>query len=147
MYPLITNWHLLRMMLATKARHALSRDAKPTADCSATQPFHLARGESTHLSFVPTAPGYIHATATWTGAALKMQLIRPDGSVAADAIGESPLTLHFHLRRGEFKHNHRKTYRVVLMHSVVTLTEEAAKGELRVAWGDRGAEVSPTPAA
>jgi hypothetical protein len=146
MYPRLANWHLLRMMLGMNARHTLTRDVMPTDDRSATQSFHLARGESIHLSFVPTSPGYIHATATWTGAALKMQLIRPDGSVAADAIGCSPLTLHFHLRRGEFQRNCGKTYRVVVMHIVVTLAEDAANGEFRVAWGEQPGEASPTPA-
>jgi hypothetical protein len=144
-------WCLMRMALAVKARHAMSYTAKQDDSTSKTE-VELARGASTVLPFIPSAPGYIHATATWHAVgdpvkplALKMQLIRPDGSVAADAIGCNPLALHFHLRRNEFKRNQGKAYRVVLMHTVATLGGEVAKGELRATWGDGGADETPAP--
>jgi hypothetical protein len=129
------------MLLARSARRSLTAVPNQPHECPASQAFDLAHGAATHVAFVPTAAGYIRATAAWTGPTLKVQLIRPDGSVAADAIGESPLTLHFHLRRGEFARNRGKTYRVVLMHSVVTRTEKAG-GELTVNWGEPGGEAS-----
>jgi hypothetical protein len=135
------------MVLGRSARQALAVASKQPDDRHAALRFDLAHGAATHVAFTPTAAGYIRATAAWTGPALKMQLIRPDGSVAADAIGESPLTLHFHLRRGEFARNRGKTYRVVLMNTVVSRTGETATGELTVIWGEPGGEASSPPAA
>ena len=125
-------WCLLQLSLAAQARRA-ARLAAETPRPTRTHEFTLARDQGSHITFAPAAPGYVEAHASWEGsAALKVQLVRPDGSVAADAIGVGQVTLLFNVRRGEFAKNRGKEYRVVLLHAVKGETAGEAGGTLRV---------------
>ena len=137
-----TRWCLLRLALAAQQRRAAQRPDLQDFEPSRLHEFQLGRGESTEVAFMPRKPGYIHAHATWitddenpTAPPLRMQLVRPDGSVAAEAIGCGTLNMHFNLRPGAFQHTRGKTYRVVLSHTVSGQGEASANGVLRAISG------------
>lgn len=101
--------------------------------------FQLTRGDFTELAFVPGAAGPIKAEADFKGTgvvkkdiALRMQLVRPDGSIAKEAVGGSPLPLSFSLSAAEFAQNKGKVYKVVLRHNVAGQSDEKVKGTLSV---------------
>ncbi|MFO0825071.1 MAG: hypothetical protein U0792_18440 [Gemmataceae bacterium] len=101
--------------------------------------FQLTRGDFTELKFVPGAPGLIKAGADFKGTglvksdiALRLQLVRPDGSVAKETIGGNPLPLSFTLSPAEFAQNKGKAYKLVLRHTVAGQADEKVKGSLSV---------------
>ncbi len=104
-----------------------------------TDEFQMTRGDFTELSFKPGAAGPIKIEADWKGTgvikkdiALKMQLLRPDGSVAKEATGGSPLPVAFALTAAEFAQNKGKNYKIVLRHNVAGQDDEKVKGTAKV---------------
>ena len=99
-------WCLLQLSLAARQRAAKldAEQPRPTQ----VKEFRLARDEGTHIAFVPSAPATSRHTRPGkaNGPRFKIQLVRPDGSVAADAIGVGQVTMLFNIRRGEFTKNH-----------------------------------------
>ena len=104
-----------------------------------TDEFQLTRRDFTELAFKPGAAGPIKIEADWKGTgvikkdiALKMQLLRPDGSVAKEATGGSPLPVTFALTAAKFNQNKGKNYKVVLRHNAAGQDDEKVKGTLKV---------------
>lgn len=103
-----------------------------------TDEFQLTRGDFTELTIRPGTPGLIKLEADWKGTgvakkdvALRMQLVRSNGSVLKEVIGGSPLPLAFNLSATEFDAGKGGFFKVVLRHNVAGQDDEKVKGTLR----------------
>lgn len=103
-----------------------------------TDEFQLTRGDFTELSIRPGAPGIIKIDADWKGAgvikkdiALRMQLVRSNGSVLKEAVGGSPLPLSFTLTPAEFDAGKGGFLKVILRHNVAGQDGEKVKGTVK----------------
>src|SRR4051794_15680586 len=100
--------------------------------------FALTRGDFREVSFKPGAAGQIALRATWNtqgvgqkkDIALKMQLIKPDGSVAKVVPGGSPLVTSFNVSPAEFSKFKGKNWKVKLSHDVPGEADRDAKNGL-----------------
>jgi hypothetical protein len=128
-----------RRTLAAAAALLLAVGTASADNQTKTDEFQLTRGDFTELAFKPGAAGQIKIDADWKGAgvikkdiALRMQLVRPNGSVAKEVVGGSPLPLQFALSAAEFAQNAGKNYKVVLRHTVAGQDDEKVKGTVKV---------------
>src|SRR5439155_13333415 len=74
----------------------------------------------TELSFTPSAPGTISAHATWSSdwfgpaISLKMEIRKPDGTLAKDGSGGNPLPVSYTLSDTEFQKFKGQAWKVIV---------------------------------
>ncbi len=130
---------LTRRAVAAAAILMLTAGTASAENQTKSDNFQLTAGDFTELSFKPGAAGTIRFEADWNGTgavkkdvALRIQLVRPNGTVEKEAVGGSPLPVTFALTVAEFNQNKGKTYKIVLRHNVAGQPPEQVKGVLKV---------------
>jgi hypothetical protein len=103
-----------------------------------TSKVKLTIGDFKTLKFTPGAPGTISAKMTFNtkglgkDVALKLQIRRPDDSVAKETTGGDPLVASFSLSAAEFEKFKGKAWEVRVSHDVPNQKDKNINGDLSV---------------
>jgi hypothetical protein len=102
---------------------------------SKTTNFELTGGDFKLISFVPGAAGAIKIEADFNSlgkntpdTAIRMQLLQPDGKVAKEVVGGSPLVINFALSAAQFQKFKGKAWQIRLSDDVAQKNTESVKG-------------------
>lgn len=110
--------------------------------------FRLTKGDIREFPFTPGAAGQIRADADFRGAgvirkevAIKMKLIKPDGTIAKEAVGGSPLFVSFNLSASEQQKFKGQRFKVRLENNVPQKDQDTITGDLTIKFDDGKATV------
>src|SRR5262249_3645426 len=104
-----------------------------------TTGFELTGGDFKLISFRPAAAGIISAEADFSplgksqgNAIIRMQLLRPDGTLAKQVVGASPLRLNFGLSAAEEQKFKGKSFQIRLSDDANPKGPTAVKGQVKL---------------
>jgi hypothetical protein len=138
MFSALTGRSMLRLSVAAIAALALSAGAARADTQTKSHAFQLTPGDFAELSFTPSAPGTISAHANWSSdwfgpaVSLKMEIRKPDGTLAKDGSGGNPLPLSYTLTNTEFQQFKGHAWKVVVRNNSSQQANVTVSGTLKV---------------